>query len=68
MLFSDGIGSVIALYDDILKVLSEFKFKLVNSISYLQFQDRLTQSLQHLNIMYSNIDVFKFRDISEIQN
>ncbi len=45
----------------------EFKFKLVNSISYLQFQDRLTQSLQHLNIMYSNIDVFKFRDISEIQ-
>ncbi|EEC22172.1 hypothetical protein LRB59_01655 [Borreliella burgdorferi] len=65
--FSDGIGSVIALYDDILKVLSEFKFKLVNSISYLQFQDRLTQSLQHLNIMYSNIDVFKFRDISEIQ-
>ncbi len=62
--FSDGIGSVIALYDDILKVLLEFKFKLVNSISYLQFQDRLTQSLQHLNIMYSNIDVFKFRDIS----
>lgn len=23
--------------------------------------------MQHLNIMYSNIDVFKFRDISEIQ-
>ncbi|BDU62758.1 hypothetical protein BOFE_02980 [Candidatus Borrelia fainii] len=65
--FSGGIGEVIAFYDNILSILSEFKFKFVNAVSYLQFQDRLTQSLYHLNIMYSSIDVFKFRDISEVQ-
>ena len=65
--FSGQIGEVIAFYDSILDILNEFKFKFVNAVSYLQFQDRLTQSLYHLNIMYSNIDVFKFRDISELQ-
>ncbi|UPA12231.1 hypothetical protein [Borrelia venezuelensis] len=65
--FSGGIGEVIAFYDNILGILSEFKFKFVNAVSYLQFQDRLTQSLYHLNIMYSSIDVFKFRDTSEVQ-
>ncbi|AHH10752.1 hypothetical protein bcCo53_000568 [Borrelia coriaceae] len=65
--FSGGIGEVIAFYDNILGILSEFKFKFVNAMSYLQFQDRLTQSLYHLNIMYSSVDVFKFRDTSEIQ-
>ncbi|WP_434756920.1 hypothetical protein bpuCAU1_000575 [Borrelia puertoricensis] len=65
--FSGGIGEVIAFYDNVLSILSEFKFKFVNAVSYLQFQDRLTQSLYHLNIMYSSIDVFKFRDISEVQ-
>ncbi|WP_024653469.1 BB0569 family chemotaxis protein [Borrelia persica] len=65
--FSGGIGEVIAFYDNILGILNEFKFKFVNAVSYLQFQDRLTQSLHHLNVMYSSIDVFKFRDISEIQ-
>ncbi|ANF34030.1 hypothetical protein A7978_02840 [Borrelia turicatae] len=65
--FSGGIGEVIAFYDNILGILSDFKFKFVNAVSYLQFQDRLTQSLYHLNIMYSSIDVFKFRDTSEVQ-
>ncbi|AHH08544.1 hypothetical protein baBA2_000560 [Borrelia anserina] len=65
--FAGCIGEVIAFYDNILNVLNEFKFKFVNAVSYLQFQDRLTQSLYHLNIMYSSIDVFKFRDTSEIQ-
>ncbi|UER67732.1 hypothetical protein LKV13_02890 [Borrelia sp. BU AG58] len=65
--FSGEIGEVIAFYDSILDMLNEFKFKFVNAVSYLQFQDRLTQSLYHLNIMYSNVDVFKFRDISELQ-
>ncbi|AHH12592.1 Putative cytosolic protein [Borrelia hermsii YBT] len=65
--FSGGIGEVIAFYDNILGILNEFKFKFVNAVSYLQFQDRLTQSLYHLNIMYSSIDVFKFRDTSELQ-
>ncbi|AWG42935.1 hypothetical protein CR532_02975 [Candidatus Borreliella tachyglossi] len=65
--FSGEIGEVIAFYDGILGILNEFKFKFVNAVSYLQFQDRLTQSLYHLNIMYSNIDVFKFRDINELQ-
>ncbi|WP_041178135.1 hypothetical protein ACE4V3_01430 [Borrelia recurrentis] len=65
--FAGSIGEVIAFYDNVLKILNEFKFKFVNAVSYLQFQDRLTQSLHHLNVMYSSIDVFKFRDISEIQ-
>ncbi|AHH03564.1 Putative cytosolic protein [Borrelia nietonii YOR] len=65
--FSGGIGEVIAFYDNILGILNDFKFKFVNAVSYLQFQDRLTQSLYHLNIMYSSIDVFKFRDTSELQ-
>ncbi|WP_024654837.1 BB0569 family chemotaxis protein [Borrelia hispanica] len=65
--FAGSIGEVIAFYDNVLKILHEFKFKFVNAVSYLQFQDRLTQSLHHLNVMYSSIDVFKFRDISEIQ-
>ncbi|AFI31356.1 hypothetical protein [Borrelia crocidurae] len=65
--FAGSIGEVIAFYDNVLKMLNEFKFKFVNAVSYLQFQDRLTQSLHHLNVMYSSIDVFKFRDTSDIQ-
>ncbi|BCR21988.1 hypothetical protein [Borrelia sp. HM] len=65
--FSGGIGEVIAFYDNILGILTDFKFKFLNAVSYLQFQDRLTQSLYHLNIMYSSVDVLRFKDISEIQ-
>ena len=65
--FSGGIGEVIAFYDNILGILNDFKFKFLNAVSYLQFQDRLTQSLYHLNIMYSSVDVLRFKDISEIQ-
>ncbi|QFP41785.1 hypothetical protein F9Y90_01410 [Borrelia miyamotoi] len=65
--FSGGIGEVIAFYDNILGILNDLRSKFVNAVSYLQFQDRLTQSLHHLNIMYSSVDILRFRDINEIQ-
>ncbi|AGT27524.1 hypothetical protein [Borrelia miyamotoi] len=65
--FSGEIGEVIAFYDNILGILNDLRSKFVNAVSYLQFQDRLTQSLHHLNIMYSSFDILRFRDINEIQ-
>ncbi|QBK63081.1 hypothetical protein EZU68_01420 [Borrelia miyamotoi] len=65
--FSGEIGEVIAFYDNILGILNDLRSKFVNAVSYLQFQDRLTQSLHHLNIMYSSVDILRFRDINEIQ-
>ncbi|BCR21170.1 hypothetical protein [Borrelia miyamotoi] len=65
--FSGGIGEVIAFYDNILGILNDLRSKFVNAVSYLQFQDRLTQSLHHLNIMYSSVDILRFRDINKIQ-